>query len=90
MTTMIEKSVEIAIVGNQKAGRPKAAAHSPDAQTLIVEKLIAQMAPDVLKVPASIDHNPTTKGQLIRASRNMESSQRLRRVHSIRPDFTLR
>ena len=90
MTTRIDKTVEVASVGSQKAGLPKAAAHNMDAQTLIMEKLIGRMVPDVLMAPASIDHNRITKCQIIKARPNMESNQRLRMDHSTRADFILR
>jgi hypothetical protein len=74
-------TAEKAIIGSPKAALPKVDDHSPD-----VQKLIVLTAPDVIRAPASTNHNQNTKDRLIRGRQNMESSHRLRRA---RVDFIL-
>jgi hypothetical protein len=89
MTTMTEKSVEMAIVENQKEVPPKVDDHIQVALKHIALKHIALMVPDILTVPANIDHNPITKGLLIKGHQNMERSHRLHMIRKGRADFVL-
>jgi hypothetical protein len=100
MMTMTEKNVEMAIVESQKEAPPKVDDHirvvlkhivlKHIVLKHIVLKHIVLTVLDVLTAPASIDHNPITKGLLIKGRQNMESCHRLRMVRKARADFVLR
>jgi hypothetical protein len=89
-TTMTEKSVEMVIVESQKEAPPKVDDHIRVVLKHIALEHIAQMVPDILTARASIDHNPITKGLLIKGLQNMESSHRLHMIRKARADFVLR